>query len=151
MKNKVSKACKLKSEGIHSGKKADKALVQKAALTMKSDFVRDGQAYLQYLISEVLRQAGLSSNLVKGLAAFDPFFMLKRPTEVALRHFDVLYSTFLLRSWVTTANESTCRDEYVGLIDYLGVNYAPDFDVTQHFRNLIDFLMSLECMQSTVT
>ena len=110
MTNKVSKACKLKSEGIHSGKKADKALCQKAALTMKSELDRDGQAYLQYLISEVLRQAGLSSNIVKRLAAFDPFIMLKRPTEVALRHFDVLCSTFLQRSWVTAANESCCRD-----------------------------------------
>ena len=84
----------------------------------------------------------------KELAAFDPFIMFRRPTEVALRHFDILYSTFLLRSCVTTANESTCRDEYVGLIDYLRNNYASDFDVTQHFRDLIDFLMSLEYMQN---
>ena len=148
MTNKLSKAWKLKSEGIHSGKKADKALVQKAALTMKSEIVRDGQAYFQYLIVEVLRQAGLSTIIVKGLAAFHPFIMFKRPTEVAFRHFDVLYSTFLLRSWVTAVKESTCHDEYVGLIDYLRVNYTPDFDVTQHFRELIDFLMSLEYMQS---
>ena len=146
--NKVTRACKLKAEGNHSGKKADKALVQKTALTMKTEFVRDGQAYLQYLIGEVFRQAWLSSNIVKGLAAFDPFIMLRRPTEVALRHFEVLYSTFLLRSWVTASNESACRDECVGLIDHLHNIYAPDFDVTQHFRDLIDFLMSLEYMQN---
>ena len=150
MTNKVARACKLKAEGIHSGKKVDKSLVQKTASTMKAEFVRDGQAYLQYLIGEVLRQAGLSSNIVKGLAAFDPFIMLRRPTEVALRHFDVLYSTFLLRSWVTSSNESACRDEYVGLLDHLHGNYAPDFDITQHFRDLIDFLMSLEYMQNRV-
>ena len=74
--------------------------------------------------------------------------MLKRPTKVALRRFDVLYSFFLLRSWVTAANESNCHGEYVGLVDYLHVNYAPDFDITQHFRDLIDFLMSLKYMQS---
>ena len=150
MTNKVTRACKLKAEGIHSGKKADKSLVQKSASTMKTEFVRDGQAYLQHLIGKVLRQAGPSSNIVKGLAAFDPFIMLRRPTEVALRHFDVLYSTFLLRSWVTASNGSACRDEYVGLIDHLHNNYAPDFDVTQHFRDLIDFLMSLEYMQNHV-
>ena len=150
MTNKVTRACKLKAEGIHSGKKVDKSLVQKTASTMKTEFVRDGQAYLQYLIGEVLRQAGLSSNIVKGLAAFDPFIMLRRPTEVALRHFDVLYSTFLLRSWVTASNESACRDEYVGLLDHLHGNYAPVFDITQHFRDLIDFLMSLEYIQNRV-
>ena len=148
MTNKVSKACKLKSEGVHSEKKIDKALVQKTASTIRSEFVHDGQTYIQYLIGEVLRQAGLSSNIVKGLAAFDPFIMFRRPIEVAFRHFDILYSTFLLRSWVTTANESTCRDEYVGLTDYLHNNYASDFDVTKHFRDLIDFLMSLEYMQN---
>ena len=74
--------------------------------------------------------------------------MFRRPTEVALRHFDMLYNTFLQRSWVTAANESICRDEYVGLLDYLYVNYAPDFDVTQHFKDLIDFRMSLEYLQS---
>ena len=148
MTNKVSKACKLKSEGVHSGKKVDKALVQKTASTIRSEFVHDGQTYIQYLIGEVLRQAGLSSNIVKGLAAFDPFIMFRRPTEVALQHFDILYSTFLLRSWVTTTNESTCRDEYVGLLDYLRNNYASDFDVTQHFHDLIDFLVSLEYMQT---
>ena len=53
----------------------------------------------------VLRQAGLCSNLVRGLAAFDPYIMVKRPTEVALRHFDLLYRTFQLRSWVSSAND----------------------------------------------
>ena len=95
MTNQVTRACKLKAEGIHSGKKVERSLVQKTASTMKTEFVRDGQAYLQYLIGEVLRQAGLSSNIVKGLAAFDTFIVLRRPTEVTLRHFDVLYSTFM--------------------------------------------------------
>ena len=51
---------------------------------MNFDFVRDGQSYLQHLISDILRQAGLSSNIVEGLATFDPFVMLKMATEVAL-------------------------------------------------------------------
>ena len=148
MTNKVSKACSQKSEGIHSGKKADKSIIQKTVLTLKNDFVRDELAYLQFLIGEVLRRASLSSNIVKGLAAFDPFVMLRRPTEVALRPFDTLYCTFLLRSCVTAANESTCRDEHVGLLDHLRANYASNLDVTQHSKNLIDFLKTLEYMQA---
>ena len=123
MMNMVAKASKLKSVDIHSGKMVDKSTIQKTAGTVKSVFVRNGHSYLQYLSSEVLRQTGLSSNIVKGLAAFDPFIMLKRPTEVALRQFDVLYSTFLFMSWVKSSNESACRDEYVALLDHLRANY----------------------------
>ena len=148
MTNKVAKACRQKSEGIHYGKRVDEAIIQKTAVTIKNDCVRDGQGYPQFLISEVLRHAGLSSNIVKGLAAFDPFVMLRRPTEVAIRLFDMLYSTFLLRSWVTAANESTCRDDYVELLDDLRSSYAPTFDITQGSRDLIDFLMNLEFMQT---
>ena len=115
---------------------------------MKAEFVRDGQSNLQYLVSEVLRQAGLSSNIVKGLAAFDPFVMFKGPTDVALRHLGMLYDNFLLRSWVTSANESACRDEYVELLDHLRAGYPPTFEVIHSSKDLIDFLANLEFMRT---
>ena len=148
MANKVTKASKQKAESIHSGKRVDKAVIQKMAGTVKADFVRGGQSYLQNLVSEILRRAGLCSDIVKGLAAFDPFTMFKRPTEVALRHFDMLYSTFLLRSWVTASNESAYRDNYVELLDHLRSSYPPTFDITDSSKDLIDFLLNLEFMQT---
>ena len=147
MKNKVSKASKLKSEGIHSGKKVDKSVIQKTAESIKNDFVQSCQKYLQFLIGGVLHQAGLCSNLVRGLAAFDPYIMVKRPTEVALRHFDLLYRTFQLRSWVSPANASACRDEYVELLDHLKASTLPSFDVSQGSVDVIDFLVNLDFMQ----
>ena len=87
MTNKVEKACKQNSEGIHSGKKFDKTIKYKTAGTVKTDFVRDGLSYLKYLFSKVLRQAGLRFNIIKGLATFDPFVIFKRLKEVELRHF----------------------------------------------------------------
>ena len=65
MTNKVTKASKPKAESIHSGKRVDKAVIQKTAGTVKADFVRDGHSYLQYLVSEVLRRAELRSYIVK--------------------------------------------------------------------------------------
>ena len=73
--------------------------------------------------------------------------MVKRPTEVALRHFDLLYRTFQLRSWVSSANESACRDEYVELLDQLKASSLPSFDVSQGSPDLIDFLVNLDFMQ----
>ena len=148
MTNKVSKASKQKAEGIHSGKRVEKNVIAKTAGTVKEEFVRDGQSHLQFLIGEVLRRACLSSNLVKELAAFDPFVMFKRPIDVALHHFDMLYNTSLLRSWVTVTNDSACRDEYSGLLDHLHSTYPSSFEITDSFRDLIDFLINLDFVQS---
>ena len=148
IKNTVTTASKRKAEGVHSGKRVERAILQKMTDTIKSEFVQDGLQYLQCLIREVLQQAGLSSNVFKGLAAFDHLILFKRPIEVALRHFDFLYGTFLRRSWVTATNQVACRDEYVSLLDYLRANYSPDFVVTDFARDLIDFLINLEFLQS---
>ena len=148
MTNKVASACKRKAEGVHSGKRSDRALVQKTAETIKTEFVQDAMAYLKHLLSEVLRQAGLSSNIIKGLAAFDPHIMVKRPTEVALRHFDILFSTFQRRSWISASVEAACRDQYVELIDYLRAKYSGGLEVTEEAKDLIDFLMNLDFLQT---
>ena len=99
MSNKVATASKRKAGGVHSGKRIERAILQKTADTIKAEVVQDGLQYLQCLIGEVLHPTGLSSNIIKGL-----FIMLKRPTEVALQPFDPLYDKFLRQSWVTTAN-----------------------------------------------
>ena len=83
--NKVSSASKRNAEGVHSGKRAERALIQKTADTINSEFVRNALSYIQFLIGEVLRQPGFSTNIVKGLAPFDPFIMLKRPTDTLRR------------------------------------------------------------------
>ena len=49
---------------------------------------------------------------------------------------------------MTAANQAACRDEYVSLLDYLRANYSLDFVVTDSARNLIDFLINLEFLQS---
>ena len=148
MSKNVATASKRNAEGVHSGKRIEKAILQKTADTIKAEFVQHGLQYLQCFIGEVLRQAGLNSNIIKRLAAFDPFIMFKRPIEVALRHFYLLYDTFLRRSWVTVANHVACRDEYVRLLEYLWANYSPDFVVTNLARDLIDYLINLEFLQS---
>ena len=104
MTNKGAKASRKKADSIHSGKRVDKAVIQKTAGTVKAGFVQEAKSYLQDLVGEVLRRSALCSDIVKAMAAFDPFILFEKPTEVALRHFDVLYSAFLLRSWVTQAN-----------------------------------------------
>ena len=148
LSHKVSSASKAKAEGMHFGKKSERPAILVTTETVKSDFVKDSQQYIQYLINEVLRQTRLTTNIVKGMAAFDPLILFKRPMEIALRHFDILYSTFSLRSWVYSANESLCRDQYMQLLDHLRTTYDPDFDISSVSADLIEFLSELEFLRN---
>ena len=81
MVNKVATASKLKAEGRNFNKNSDRAAIDKITETARTDFVTDAINFILYLL-EVLRQTGLSSDNVKGSAAFDPHIMFKRPGEV---------------------------------------------------------------------
>ena len=140
----VNTASQQKAGVIHSGTDASLSVVQETAETVKTNFVTSAFQYIGFLLDATFRQSGLNSDVVKGLAAFDPFILHKRPTEVALRHFETLYTTFLLRSWVSSADESVYQTEYLELLDYLRSTYPANFDITETSQELIGFLMSLE-------
>ena len=144
LSNRVGTASRARAEGIHFGKKSERPAIQATAVTVTTAFVKDSQQYVQFLINEILKRVGLTSNIVKGLAAFDPFIRFKRPMDVALKHFEMLYNTFALRSWVPSANESLCRDQYTQLLDHLRTCYGPNFDLTSTSSDLIEFLVGLE-------
>ena len=148
MVHKVTSASNLKAAGLHFNKKSSKAAISATAETAKSDFISAAMKYNEFVLGEVLRHTGLSSDIVKCLAAFEPFIVLKRPVEVALRHFDTLFSTFQLRSWVSLSNEAVFRDEYVGLLDHLRTSHSSSFDLPDSSPDLIDFLMGLDFFQT---
>ena len=148
MTNKVTAASNLKAAGLHFNKKSSKSVIDKTADSAKSDFITSAKKYIEHLLRGVLQHTGLSSDIIKGLAAFDPYIMMKRPTEVALRHFGILYSTFQLRSWVTGPNEAACRDEYLALLDYLRTYHSSNPSLTDDSGDLIEFLMGLDFLQT---
>ena len=96
------------------------------------------------MLDGVLHQSGLNSHLVQGLAAFNSHILFSRPIDVALRHFELLYKTFLLRSWVTSADESSYREEYLGLLDHLRITYPADFNLIDLSAELMEFLMGVD-------
>ena len=75
--NKVPAASKDNAEGLYFGKKSECAAIQKTTSTVKTEFVDGAFHYIQYRINEVLRQTGLSANIIRRLAAFDPSLCLK--------------------------------------------------------------------------
>ena len=144
----VAIASKLSAEVVHENKRSKKAVIDKTAAEATTSFVKEGLQFIQYLLKEVLNQTSLSSEIIKGLATFDPLILFKRLTEVGLRQFGLLYSTFQLQFWVASVNENVCRDEYVALLNYLRVNSPSDFDSTESSIDLIDFLIGLEFFQT---
>ena len=148
MTNKVTAASNLKAAGLHFNKKSSKAVIDKTSDSAKSHFITSAKKYIEHLLRGVLQHTGLSSDIIKGLAAFDPYIMMKRPTEVALRHFGILYSTFQLRSWVTGPNEAACRDKYLALLDYLRTYHYSYPSLTDDSGDLIEFLMALDFLQT---
>ena len=148
MTNKVTAASNLKAAGLHFNKKSIKAVIDKTADSAESDFLTSAKKYIEHLLRGVFQHTGLSSDIVKGLAAFGPYIMMKRPTEVALRHFGILYSTFQLRSWVTGPNEAACRDEYLALLDYLRTYHSSNPSLTDDSADLIEFLMGFDFLQT---
>ena len=148
MTNKVTAASNLKAAGLHFNKKSSKAVIDKTADSAKFDFITSAKKYIEHLLRGVLLHNGLSSDIIKGLAAFEPYIMMKRPTEVALRHFGILYSTFQLRSWITGPNEAACRDEYLALLDYLRTYHSSNPILTDDSGDLIEFLMGLDFLQT---
>ena len=146
--SKVTTASNLKAAGLHFNKKSSETAIKKTAETARSDFVASAKDFIKFPLSGVLQHTELGSDLIKGLAAFDPYILFKRPVEVALRHFDRLYSTFQLRSWVSASNESVCRDEYVALLDYLRTNHSSEFSSASDPPDLVNFFMDLEFLQT---
>ena len=138
--NKVLDASKAKAKGLHFGKRSERSAIMATTETIKADFVKNSQHYVLFLINVILQQTGLSTTL----AAFDPFIILKRFMDVALRHFDVLYSTFVHRSWVDGSNEVLSRDQYIQMLDQLRIAYGPDSEIISVATDLIEFLMGLE-------
>ena len=81
---KVTTASKHRSEGTHSGTGADQATIKKTADRLKSGFASDGLQFLNFLIESVLQQSGFSSDIIKGLASFDPLVLFKRSTNLPI-------------------------------------------------------------------
>ena len=132
---------------MHSRKKSEAAVIQKTAKQLQEEFVTDGLKYIGHLLDGLRKQVGLNTDIIKGLAAFDPAVFFKQPPASALRHFELFYNTFQHRSWVTADTEFVYRDEYLGLTDHLRVTHSADFALLSESRDLIDFLMGLEFLQ----
>ena len=144
----VAAACKLKAERVHFGKQTDKAIIAKTADDLKEDFATKAKNYIRFFLAEFLKQPGISSDIVKGLACFDPFVLFKTSQEFATSCFEQLYTSFRLRRWVLSSNASLCREQYLELLDHLRSLFPSPVDPVAAIPDVIDFLLNLDYLHN---
>ena len=64
---------------------------------VKVRFVKEAQQYLSYLCTAVKNHVSGTSDIVKGLASFDPHVLFVLPLSQASTSFGYLYRSFSLR------------------------------------------------------
>ena len=139
--NKVLAANKAKTEGLHFGKKSERAAIQAKTETVRADFMKDSHHYMQILINGILQRTGLSTNLGKGwllsthASCWRGLWMW--PCD------NLTYLTVPLRS-APGSNEPFCRDQYIQMLDHLRIAYGPNFEISSVAIDLIEFLIGLE-------
>ena len=146
--SRVGSACKLKAERVHFGKQADKAVIAKTADDLKEEFADKAKKYIRFFLEGFLKQSGIASDIVKGLACFDLYVLFKAPVEFSTACFEQLYTSFRLRRWVLSSNASLCREQYNELVDHLRSSFPPSVDLTVAIPDLIDFMLTLPFLQN---
>ena len=144
----VTAACKLKAERAHFGKQTDKAVIAKTADDLKEDFAVKAKNYIRFFLGEFLKQSGISSDIVKGLACFDPYVLFKSTEEFSTKCFEQLYTSFRLRRWVLSSNASLCREQYLELLDHLRNLFPAPVDPVVAIPDVVDFLLNLVYLQN---
>ena len=60
-----------------------------------------------------------TTDLVRGMACFDPQMLFSKPLAQVAASFTCLYRSFSLREWVAEADVGATYDEYMALIEAL--------------------------------
>ena len=90
---------------------------------IRVDFVKEAKAYISYLCTSVQNHVSSTTDLVRGMACFDPQMLFSMPLSQAAASFTCLYRSFSLRGWVAEADEASTYDEYMAFIEALRAAY----------------------------
>ena len=118
--------------------------------TVKEKFVAKARSYLVTLLQNFLGHVSLNSNLVVGMASFDPNVLLCLPTEQASFCFAALYQSFSLRGWMEGSPENDCCDEYLEFVGHFRQSYEALKDSPNGFSDMVDFLSVMPELRSRV-
>ena len=113
-------ACRVKAERDTSSKPGSLAVAELSSKA-KEQFGQECIDYILYLLRVLQKHTSLTSNIVKGMASFDPQVLFSTTSDLASRCFGEIYSCFLLQKWVAVGDLTSYRDEYLEFVDHLKV------------------------------
>ena len=135
-------ACKIKAE-YDVCDKSNKSGITQLTEQLIDNFAVSGRNYIGHLLSAIKTCTGLNSELIRGLASFDPHVMFVLPTNVCLRYFTTLYRIFCRCKWVKEEDDQLCFDEYLSFIDNLRVSFPQLVKEPTLPHDIVDFMVPL--------
>ena len=138
----LNTACKIKAEKELSDKKINRANLPKLVKESKEEFGRLGRSYVAYLFHAVQSNLQLTSDIVKGMGAFDLDIMFRSPLSQALYCFKQLFRSFQLRGYYQADDESICTEEYLSFLDELRKEFPVRTDDPK--SKLIDTILPVQ-------
>ena len=146
--SKFNHACKVRADRAKHDKKYEGVSVKEVVPAMKEEFARSARSYLVYLFRETQGLKGLTSDIIKGLGAFDLSTLLIDPPEFGTSCLRQLFVSFRLRGYYEITEETLCYEEYATFMDSLRQRYSGMSQPTLFIPDTVDFLMKQESLQT---
>ena len=141
----VSQASKHKAERDLSETKGSRDAIDKLSSSLHDHFANAGRNYVIFLLESVLKHVNLSSELVKGMASFDPQVLFILPESLGMSLFQILVRGFISRRWIREADEQLYLDEYASFVKDLRKENVGI--VTSLIYNIVNYLVAHPSLQ----
>ena len=143
----LDQACRAKAEKDLT-QKPGSSVVAIFAEKVKGEFATNVRTCILRLLRLVREHVSLSSDIVQGMASFDPTVLFCLPQEQITRFFGELHTSFRLRKWLPEDSLSIYQDEYLAFVDHLRVAYSSSKKSPEAILNMVEFLTPLTALRS---
>ena len=145
---KLAVACKIRAERDKHEEK-NKAMPMEILINQnKEEFGITAGSFVTYLFNTVQSLKPPTSDIVKGLGAFDLETLLIGRISHAMHCFSQLFSSFRLRSYFELEQETVCREEYRSFIDEMRNSYPDLTQPTLLVKDTVKFLGEQSALKS---
>ena len=149
--SKLDAACKIKA-GLDRLDNSNAGLsIDTLSNRNKEEFGRAARSYVTFLFNSFQELKGLTNDLVKGLGCLDLEILLLGPiahaTYCHTRHTQ-LFTSFRLRGYFTTDQETASGEEYLSFLDDLRRTYSNLAQPTLLIPDTVKFLVELPSLHS---
>ena len=142
--------CKLKAEKERKDAKHSSLSLDQLVANNREEFSRQARAYVAHLFSVAAGLTRYTSDIVKGLGAFDLETLLMDTMEQAAYCFKNLFSSFRLRGVFKSEEESLYMEEYLSFIDEVRRTHPEIQQPKLLIADAIDFVSKQPALKSRI-